>query len=100
LGLTKELDLLLMFDIAVQDSGMQSKERLASARERLNPRMSGLDRSSTITQVAVDAIDGSFKEDIRQRKMCIANGGGTVHQEKYDLAGWGLADGFVPTSIG
>src|SRR5271166_3016418 len=100
LGLTEELDLLLMFDIAVQDGGMQSKGRLASARERLNPRMSGLDRRSTIAQVVVDSIDGSFKDDVRQRKMCIANGRGTVHRGNYDLAGWGLADGFVPTSIG
>ena len=99
LGLTEELDLLLMFDIAVQDGGMQSKGRLASARERLNPRMSGLDRRSTIAEVVVDTIDGSFKEDVRQRKMCIANGRGTVHQGNYNLAGWGLADGFVPTSI-
>ena len=99
LGLTEELDLLLMFDIAVQDGGMQSKGRLASARERLNPRMSGLDRRSTIAEVVVDTIDGSFKEDVRQRKMCIANGRGTVHQGNYNLARWGLADGFVPTSI-
>ena len=100
LGLTEELDLLLMFDIAVQDGGMRSKERLASARERLNPGMSGLDRRRTIAEVVVDTIDSSFKEDVRQRKMCIANGRGTVHRGNYDLAGWGLADGFVPTSIG
>jgi hypothetical protein len=100
LGLTEELDLLLMFDIAVQDGGMQSKGRLASARERLNSRMSGLDRRNIIAEVVVDTIDGSFKEDVRQRKMCVASGRGTVHGGNYDLAGWGLADGFVPTSIG
>jgi hypothetical protein len=100
LGLTEELDLLLMFDIAVQDGGMGSKGRLVSARERLNPRMSGPDRRSTIAEVVVDTIDGRFQEDVRQRKMCIATGRGTVHRGNYDLVGWGLADGFVPTSIG
>ncbi|HKM74750.1 MAG TPA: peptidoglycan-binding protein [Stellaceae bacterium] len=100
LGLTEELDLLLMFDIAVQDGGMGSNERLASARERLNSRMSGLNRRSTIAEVVVDTISGPFKEDVRQRKMCIANGHGTVHRGNYELAGWALADGFVPTLIG
>ncbi len=99
LGVTEELDLLLMFDIAVQDGGMRSKERLDSARERLNPGMSGLDRRRTIAEVVVDTIDGPFKDDVRQRKICIANGRGTVHRGNYDLAIWGLADGFVPTSI-
>jgi peptidoglycan hydrolase-like protein with peptidoglycan-binding domain len=99
LGLTEELDLLLMFDIAVQDGGMRSKGRLASARERLNPHMSGLDRRNTIAEVVVDTIDGGFKEDVRQRKLCIANGRGTVHRGDYDLAVWGLADGFIPASV-
>ena len=94
LGLTEELDLLLMFDIAVQDGGMRSKGRLASAQARLNSHMSGLDRRSTIAGVVVDTIDGDFKEDVRQRKMCIARGRGTVHRGNYELTGWGLADGF------
>jgi hypothetical protein len=99
LGLTDELDLLLMFDIAVQDGGMHSKGRLASAKARLDSHMSGLDRRSTIAGVVVDTIDGDFKQDVRQRKMCVATGHGTVHRGNYDLAGWGLADGFVPKSI-
>jgi len=99
LGLTEELDLLLMFDIAVQDGGMGSKGRLEAARERLNPRMSGLERRGTIAQVVVDTIDGDFKDDVRQRKMCIAGGHGTVHHGNYTLAIWGLADGFVPAAI-
>jgi hypothetical protein len=99
LSLTEELDLLLMFDIAVQDGGMLSKGRLEAARERLNPRMSGLERRRTIAQVVVDTINGDFKDDVRQRKMCIAEGHGVVHHGKYTLAAWGLADGFVPATI-
>jgi hypothetical protein len=99
LSLTQELDLLLMFDIAVQDGGMRSKDRLESASRQLNSGMSGLERRRTIAQVVVDTIDGPFKDDVRQRKMCIAQGRGTVHRGNYDLDIWGLADGFVPTSV-
>jgi len=35
---------------------------------------------------------------VLRRKMCIANGSGVVHGDSYDLAGWGLADGFTPKS--
>jgi peptidoglycan hydrolase-like protein with peptidoglycan-binding domain len=98
LDLTEELDLMLMFDIAVQDGGMRSKGRLEAAREQLHDGMSGLDRRRIIAQVVVDTIDSQFKNDVRERKMCIAEGTGTVHGSNFDLAGWGLADGFVPTS--
>jgi hypothetical protein len=46
----------------------------------------------------VDTIDGPFKDDVRQRKMCIAQGNGIVHRAGYNLAEWGLADGFTPQS--
>ena len=98
LGLTEELDLMLMFDIAVQDGGMRVKGRLEVARAQLHDGMSGLDRRRTIAQVVADTVDSQFKDDVLQRKMCIAKGIGTVHGSSYDLTGWGLADGFVPKS--
>jgi hypothetical protein len=98
LGLREELDLLLMFDIAVQNGGMRSKGRFDSARGQLSGGMSALDRRRIIAQVVADSIAGQFKNDVLRRKMCMANGSGTVHGDRYDLAGWGLADGFVPKS--
>ncbi len=98
LGLKQELDLMLMFDIAVQDGGMRSKGRLEAARRRLHDGMSDLERRRIIAQVVVDTITGAFKDDVRQRKMCIAQGNGIVHGAGYNLAEWGLADGFVPQS--
>jgi Putative peptidoglycan binding domain len=98
LGLTEELDLLLMFDVAVQNGGMRSKGRRDAARAKLNPGMSALDRRRVIAQVVADSITGRFKNDVLQRKMCIAEGSGTVHGSRYDLADWALADGFVPKS--
>jgi hypothetical protein len=99
LGLTEELDLMLMFDVAVQDGGMRAKARLEKALELLNPGMSGLERRRTIAQVVVDSIDSPFRDDVRQRKMCIVEGSGIVHRSRFNLAGWGLADGFAPISI-
>jgi peptidoglycan hydrolase-like protein with peptidoglycan-binding domain len=98
LGLTEELDLLLMFDIAVQNGGMGSKERLDTATRQLSTGMPALDRRRMIAQVVTDSITGQFKDDVRSRKMCIANGNGTVHGSSYDLAAWGLAAGFAPKS--
>ena len=89
---------MLMFDIAVQDGGMRSKGRLEAARAQLHDGMSGLDRRRIIAQIVVDTIDSQFKNDVRERKMCIADGTGTVHGSSFDLAEWGLADGFVPIS--
>jgi hypothetical protein len=90
LGFTEELDLLLMFDIAVQNGGMGSKGRLGAARARLNHGMSALERGRAIAQVVVDSIAGQFKNNVLRRKMCIANGSGSVHGESYELAGWRL----------
>src|SRR6516165_10162507 len=91
----RRLDLLLMFDVAVQNGGMGSKGRLDSASRQLSAGMSALDRRRMIAQVVTESITGQFKDDVRSRKMCIANGSGTVHGSSYDLAGWGLAPGFA-----
>lgn len=99
LGLTEELDLLLMFDIAVQNGGMQAHGRLEKALALLKPTMSGLERRRMIAQIVTDSISGDYQDDVRERKMCIAEGSGTVHRSRYDLSSWGLADGFVPLSI-
>jgi peptidoglycan hydrolase-like protein with peptidoglycan-binding domain len=98
LGLKQELDLMLMFDIAVQNGGMRSKGRLEAARRQLHEGMSDLERRRVVAQVVVDTINGPFKDDVRQRKMCIAQGNGIVHRAGYNLAEWGLADGSTPQS--
>jgi hypothetical protein len=90
---------MLMFDIAVQNGGMRSKGRLEAARRQLHDGMSELERRRVVAQVVVDTINGQFKDDVRQRKMCIAQGNGIVHRAGYNLAEWGLADGFTPQSI-
>ena len=99
LGLTEELDLLLLFDVAVQDGGMRSKGRLDAARGLITGAMSALDRRRTIAQVVGDSIGGAFRNDVLSRKMCIAAGRGVVHSSRYSLDAWGFLDGSVPTSV-
>ncbi|MBS0562480.1 MAG: hypothetical protein JSR21_20730, partial [Proteobacteria bacterium] len=97
--LAEELDLLLMFDIAVQNGGMGSKGRLQAAKDKLRTGMSPAEKRAVIAQVVVDTIDGPFKDDVRARKTCIATGAGTVHRSRYDLAAWGLQSGFRPKTV-
>ena len=98
LGLGDELDYLLMFDVAVQNGGMKSKNRLASALAEFkakNPTTSAQKRA-IIAQVVADTI-GKYKQDVWSRKMAIATGAGTVHSANYKMSDWGLLDGQVPT---
>jgi hypothetical protein len=98
LGLKEELDLLLLFDIAVQDGGMGSNNRLQTAKDRLTPQMSGTERRVTIAQVVADTVSPKFKDDVLARKTCIAKGRGTVHGATYSLDVWGFLDGAIPVS--
>jgi hypothetical protein len=99
LGVVEELDLLLLFDVAVQNGGMRSKGRLEAAQAQITDGMAAREKRRVIAQVVADSITGPFKGDVLARKTSIANGGGTVHGASYDLGGWGLMDGFAPASV-
>jgi hypothetical protein len=96
LGLKEELDFLLLFDIAVQDGGMRSKDRLQTAKGRLAGAMSAAEGRQTIARVVADTINGDFRDDVLKRKMCIAEGNGVVHGARYSLDAWGFLDGAIP----
>jgi peptidoglycan hydrolase-like protein with peptidoglycan-binding domain len=99
LGLGEELDYSLLFDVAVQNGGMRSKNRLANALaafQTQRPR-SVKQKRSIIAQVVADTIRSTYKQDVLSRKMTIATGTGVVHHSaKYKLSDWGLLDGQVP----
>jgi len=99
LELKEELDLLLLFDVAVQDGGMRAKDRLQTARDRLTAQMSATERRQTIARVVADTVDPSFRDDVLARKMCIAQGNGVVHKALYSLDMWGFLDGAIPVSV-
>lgn len=100
LAMGEELDLMLLYDVRVQNGGMSSKGRMATARTAIaqqNPKTAA-DRRQIVAQVVADTI-GKYRQDVLSRKMVIATGGGMVHGGQYHLADWGLADGATPLAI-
>jgi len=101
LSMSDELDYLLMYDVAVQNGGMRSKNRLQNARaafQQQNPSTSKAKRA-IVAKVVTDSITSQYKSDVQRRKTTIATGTGVVHGGKYDLSAWGFLNGKSPTSI-
>lgn len=84
--------LALMFDIAVQNGSIS-----AQVRNFILDDVGKLDRNSSdeerevakmriIAQRRAEAANPNFIEDVRRRKLCIAEGKGVVHGITYDLA--------------
>ncbi|GLH75519.1 hypothetical protein SSBR45G_04270 [Bradyrhizobium sp. SSBR45G] len=99
LELDQELDYLLLYDVAVQNGGMRSKNRLAKAKAAFASTRptTAKQKRSIIAQVVADTIGSTYKNDVLSRKMTIATGAGTVHSANYTLSDWGLLDGQVAT---
>ena len=97
LGLTEELDYLLLYDTAVQNGGMSRKGRTQAVLNQFaqqNPNTARAKRL-IVANVVADT-SSSFQEDVLKRKTTIADGKGTVHGGQYDLADWGFLDGQTP----
>ena len=101
LGMHEELDLLLMFDVAVQDGGMGSKNRAQSAKARFAAEQPATARARRriVAEVVADTVSDTFKNDVLTRKLAVADGSGTVHGGAYALDGWGFLDGETPVAI-
>jgi hypothetical protein len=99
LQLGEELDYTLLFDVAVQNGGMRSKNRLANTQAAFAAQhpITAKQKRSIIAKVVADTIGNTYRQDVLSRKMAIATGKGVVHAGGYMLADWGLLDGQVPT---
>jgi len=97
-GLWSQRGQALMFDIKVQNGGIGDKVRariLADftglAGDLPGERME-LERMKIIANRRAEAAKPRWVEDVRARKLCIANGAGAVHGIPYDLeAQFGIA---------
>jgi hypothetical protein len=101
LGLDEELDYLLMYDIAVQNGGMGSKQRSQKAQaaiQQQRPRSAQAKRRIIATVVA-DTASARYRQDVLDRKTAIAVGKGVVHGGKYDMSAWGFLDGETPPDV-
>lgn len=90
-GLWSERAAALMFDIKVQNGGISDsvKKQMLLNFEQLPKDLSREDsevqKMSIVANCRADAANPQWKEDVRARKLCIANGGGIVHGIRYDL---------------
>ncbi len=85
-GLITERAVALMFDIRVQNYSISpaTEELIRSDFATLSPD----DEAAKLRSIAnrrAEAANSRYREDVRLRKLTIANGGGTVHGRKYDL---------------
>lgn len=97
LRLQTELGLALCFDIHVQDGGVsQEAAAIIQQATATQPPSTEADVRRIVANAVADTARAAFREDVRQRKLTIALGQGTVHGTFYALENWGLAE--VPAS--
>jgi hypothetical protein len=83
--------LALMFDIIVQNGSISPAvgAQIEADRQRLDPGLDAQAREAETLRIVAnrraEAANPRWVEDVRTRKLCIANGGGRVHGAFYDL---------------
>lgn len=92
-GLWSERGVALMFDIKAQNGtiGAVVKAGILAAFQKLPDGMSDeeteMAKLRIIANRRAEAVNRKWVEDVRARKLCIANGRGSVHGIPYDLEG-------------
>jgi hypothetical protein len=90
-GMWSERAVALLFDIKVQNGSINAVVEAQIRRDfaALDPSLSREDlevaRLRAIANRRAEAADPRWVEDVRSRKLTIANGGGSVHGRTYDL---------------
>jgi uncharacterized protein YraI len=91
-GLWSERAAALMFDIVVQNGSIKdaTKQQILADFARIDPSLGKEDQEvakmRSVANRRAEAANPKFVEDVRRRKLLIANGSGTVHGDTYDLA--------------
>jgi peptidoglycan hydrolase-like protein with peptidoglycan-binding domain len=98
LSMEEELDLALMFDVAVQNGGLQGNHLLQPIKHAFAAEKPATEqaRRLIVTRFVTDASNPASADDVNSRKSCISTGSGTVHRSTYLLADWALLDGMLP----
>jgi len=89
--LSSELGQALCFDIHVQNGGISAA---AAADIQAATTAPGDEHALrvVIANAVADNAKAAFREDVRSRKLTIANGAGSVHGGNFVLSQWGLLD--------
>jgi hypothetical protein len=93
-NLTTELGVALAFDIHVQN-GSVKPEAHAQIVRRIGAdftKQREAERREVIANAVADHASRPYREDVRSRKLTLANGSGTVHGEFFKVANWGLGE--------
>lgn len=91
-GLSSQRAAMLMFDICVQNGSISDlvKARIIADFNRLTANLTSdekeIQKMQIIANRRAEAANSRWVEDVRARKLCIANGIGTVHGMRIDLA--------------
>ncbi|MES2764918.1 MAG: peptidoglycan-binding domain-containing protein [Bacteroidota bacterium] len=90
-GLHSERGIALMFDITVQNGSIGATTRslilhdIQALPARLPEEEREVRKMRIIANRRAEAANPRWTEDVRRRKLCIANGSGTVHGISYNL---------------
>jgi hypothetical protein len=90
-GLWSERAAALMFDVVVQNGSIKDATRqlIQADFAKLDPALPKADaevaKMRIVANRRAEAASAKFVEDVRSRKLTIANGAGSVHGDKYDL---------------
>lgn len=90
--LWSERGVALMFDILVQNGSISSavKGQILADFQAMSPGLeedeSEVARLRAVANRRADVAKARWREDVRERKLCIANGEGKVHGINYNLA--------------
>lgn len=93
-GLLSEAGYTLCFDIAVQNGGIDFRQEQQRIKRELedNPPSDEQDIREIIANVVAENSIPRWIEDVRHRKLTIANGTGAVHGAKYQIKTWGIGE--------
>lgn len=93
-GLLSESGYALCFDIAVQNGGVDhGNEQQRIMRElEINQPSDEQDIREIIANVVAENSNPRWVEDVRKRKLTIANGTGIVHGTRYQIKTWGIGE--------
>jgi hypothetical protein len=83
-GLKTERAVALMFDIKTQNGSIRDVTKAQIVRD-FEKAVTEVDLLKIVANRRADAAKPQWAEDVRRRKLAIANGGGTVHGKHLDL---------------
>ena len=90
LGLRSEIGIALAFDVHVQNGSFKPAAFAMAAAWPAN--LPEIERRRRLANAVAESANPRWVEDVRERKLALANGAGSVHGRAYSLAGWGLSE--------